>query len=502
MTQQRLPLPGEQPISVWRPRQRKTSPPSRIPWRLVGAIAGLALAGLGWLIWQASATPVTVVVNGETLDIRTHRLDVNGALVAAGVKAETVVFLDPPGPTPLHPGLVITVGYQRPVIVHADGQTAVVATRQTSLPAILAEAGIALGPGDAVRVERADRPSPEAVGRDPALAAVPALPREIRVVRARTVIVSQGGNRVSFQTAAETVGEALIGAGYTLYEGDFVQPPLDTIIPPEGLEVTFDPGLPVTVHADGQDYALRTHAATVGAALAEIGLAANPPDTVTPPADAPLPAGGVIRLVRVTEQSVIEQTPIPAGTLYVPDPDMELDQTRELQPGADGLQAQQVVIRHEDGVEVSRVVTGRWTARQPQPRLAAYGTRIVIRTAAIDGGLIRFWRKLHVLATSYSPLTAGDKKPGDPRFGISGTGAVVKRGVIAVDPRVIALGTYLYVPGYGPGRALDTGGAVKGLRIDLGYEDPLTRLWNDWIDIYLVLPIPPPDEIRWVLPEN
>jgi 3D (Asp-Asp-Asp) domain-containing protein len=42
--------------------------------------------------------------------------------------------------------------------------------------------------------------------------------------------------------------------------------------------------------------------------------------------------------------------------------------------------------------------------------------------------------------------------------------------VIAVDPRVIPLGTHVYVPGYGYAVAADTGGAIKGRRIDLCFE--------------------------------
>lgn len=46
-------------------------------------------------------------------------------------------------------------------------------------------------------------------------------------------------------------------------------------------------------------------------------------------------------------------------------------------------------------------------------------------------------------------------------------GTIVKWGTVAVDPRLIRLGTHLHVPGYGHGRALDTGSAIKGRRIDL-----------------------------------
>jgi 3D (Asp-Asp-Asp) domain-containing protein len=47
----------------------------------------------------------------------------------------------------------------------------------------------------------------------------------------------------------------------------------------------------------------------------------------------------------------------------------------------------------------------------------------------------------------------------------SGTWPAV--GTAAVDPKVIPLGTKLYIEGYGPAVALDTGGDIQGQIIDL-----------------------------------
>jgi len=51
--------------------------------------------------------------------------------------------------------------------------------------------------------------------------------------------------------------------------------------------------------------------------------------------------------------------------------------------------------------------------------------------------------------------------------GITRSGTQVSRGTAAIDPRIIPLGTKIYVEGYGHAECLDTGGAIKGNRIDL-----------------------------------
>ena len=64
--------------------------------------------------------------------------------------------------------------------------------------------------------------------------------------------------------------------------------------------------------------------------------------------------------------------------------------------------------------------------------------------------------------TAYTPYDAGCT-------GITATGTKAGYGTVAVDPRVIPLGSKVYIPGYGTAIAADTGGAIKGNKIDLCY---------------------------------
>jgi 3D (Asp-Asp-Asp) domain-containing protein len=76
-------------------------------------------------------------------------------------------------------------------------------------------------------------------------------------------------------------------------------------------------------------------------------------------------------------------------------------------------------------------------------------------------------RILQVLATAYC------------LSGTTATGTHVQPGTVAVDPRIIPLYSHLRIPGYGRGRALDTGGAIRGNRIDVWFAScARARQWG------------------------
>lgn len=71
----------------------------------------------------------------------------------------------------------------------------------------------------------------------------------------------------------------------------------------------------------------------------------------------------------------------------------------------------------------------------------------------------RYTRVMDMEASAYSAASAG----GHTTY----SGTTVRRGVVAVDPRVIPLGTRMYIEGYGYAVAEDIGGSIKGSRIDV-----------------------------------
>ena len=96
-------------------------------------------------------------------------------------------------------------------------------------------------------------------------------------------------------------------------------------------------------------------------------------------------------------------------------------------------------------------------------------------------------RELRLTATGYDPGPVDNSRGW---VGSTRSGTRARFGIAAVDPRLIRLGSLLYVEGYGPALAADVGGAIKGGRIDLCFNS--TREARDWgrrkVRVWLVDP--------------
>jgi 3D (Asp-Asp-Asp) domain-containing protein/peptidoglycan hydrolase CwlO-like protein len=105
------------------------------------------------------------------------------------------------------------------------------------------------------------------------------------------------------------------------------------------------------------------------------------------------------------------------------------------------------------------------------------------RIAEIQPQGINLAGEWKVVATAY--YAGGGGLNGD---GTTATGLRARKGIVAVDPRLIPLGTKLYIEGYGQALAADTGGWIKGDRVDLCFDslDECYRYGRRKIYVYLV----------------
>jgi uncharacterized protein YabE (DUF348 family) len=387
-------------------------------------------------------------------------------------------------------------------------------THSRALGEILAEGGIELGPGDKLRVDgewstELDRVRTGSLrvraaslgGSDSELRAVVA-PRSvahIEVLRAAQIELLDGGEARTLHSIAGTVGQALAEADVLLYVGDQIEPGLDAPLS-DGLRVEIRRSKPVEVSVDGRALRTRTQSERVGEVLAELGISLLGQDICDPAPEALVHDGAQLRVTRVTERMEVEQEELPYETEWVPDASLELDSRHLDDPGTNGVWRRRYRVVFHDQIPVERVLEEDWLAVAPRPRQIAYGTRVVVRTLDTPHGQIEYWRRIRTFVTAYTAATCG-KTPDHPLYGITRLGWQMRHGIIATDPRVIRLRTPLYVPGYGPGIAGDTGGLIEGRHIDLGYEEDGLVWHYEWGYVYLLTPVPPADEIPLILPD-
>jgi 3D (Asp-Asp-Asp) domain-containing protein len=262
--------------------------------------------------------------------------------------------------------------------------------------------------------------------------------------------------------------------------------------------VHVDHATPVTVMLPEGRVTVYTHETTVGAALAEAGLALPDRYRVEPDESTPISEALEVRVVGVSEESDLEEEHIASQTVYIPDDSLPFGETRAVQ-GNDGVLYRSYATVYEDGVLISRELAEEWYDPEPVDTIVYYSTAEAPPPPPptptvgpldsipydIPAGLEPV-RTLNVYATWYNPASAGRPRS-DPSYGITATGVPVTRGIVAVDPSVIPLGTEMYIPGYGYAIAADTGGAIRGNMIDLGYPDGVVPDWrSSWVEIYIL----------------
>lgn len=293
------------------------------------------------------------------------------------------------------------------------------------------------------------------------------------------------------RTLNRTVGEVLAELEIELDPNDRVTPERSAVIPQQA-RIDIMRAFPVVVIADSTISVIWTPINTVEQFLEEKGFELGPYDRVEPDISEELQYMSEIRITRVTKAYATEQSIIPYEEVARGNPQMDRGLTRLISEGRDGLQEETVEIIFEDGREADRQVIATKTIKEALSKVIEVGENTKLQR---DGRILSFDRVLVMTATSYCPGTPGSGCPiindrghafcthsendgytFTGKKAVQGEGTLASPRMVAVDPRVIPLGSLLYIeeiPGIGRigfARAEDIGGAIKENKIDILYD--------------------------------
>lgn len=315
------------------------------------------------------------------------------------------------------------------------------------------------------------------------------------------VEISCGEEIIVVERTADSVYSVLADNGIFVDAFDNVTPGLDVSV--EDVDhITVQRGTAVNFTEGDSTLTYKTRAKTVEEFFKEKGITIGEYDEITPELTQSIVNGMDITLVRGDILVKEDTVQIRYKSEKKNNSELKSGETKVVRNGQNGKKVVRTEIKYRNGKEISRRVLSEDILVQPISEVVEVGTKKVSSVpqakaapsgntvTAPDGTVYTYSKMISCNATAYDASYESNGKWGP----VSATGKPLAYGMVAVDPRVIPLGTRLYIETpdgswvYGYAVAEDTGGAIKGNKVDLFYPTraEALRFGRRTVNVYIL----------------
>lgn len=294
-----------------------------------------------------------------------------------------------------------------------------------------------------------------------------------------TIVVD--GKEKAVHTSLDKVQQLLDEESIKISDYDQISVPVNSAIK-DGSTVIIKHAQPVLLTIGGKTSTVYTTENSVKAVLQQQNIALGTYDKVKPDLQGDWQGTGRIQIIRVQKKSSVTKHVLPFQTVKTANAKLYKGKQLTVQQGKKGLLVKTFELVYEDGKLVSNRLVGKTVQIASVNKVIAVGTkkRVAVLSASeksrqisVKGVKINAKRVLtNVSLTAYSAgVESTGKSSKHPQYGLTYSGTRVTEGrTIAVDPKVIPIGWWVYIEGIGLRRAEDTGSAVKGKKIDVYFD--------------------------------
>ncbi|WP_409978379.1 ubiquitin-like domain-containing protein [Anoxybacteroides tepidamans] len=280
----------------------------------------------------------------------------------------------------------------------------------------------------------------------------------------KRVTLTVNGKRKEVWTTAKNVRELFAAQNIAVGPYDQVLPSLDANVQ-KGMNISLEKAFPIQLNVGGKQQQVWATSTTVADFLKQHNIMLNELDRVEPSLHEKIKENMVVKVIKVQKVTDVVEEPVNFAVVTRKDDRLLKGEKRVISPGEKGLVSKQYEVVLENGKEVSRTLIKTETVKQSKDRIIAVGTKERYITSR---GSSQASREIYVTATAYTAYCGGCS-------GRTSTGINLRSNphlkVIAVDPRIIPLGSKVYVEGYGYAVAADTGSGINGYEIDVFFPE-------------------------------